>query len=128
MNYIDSQISKDTQVVLVPSTNEISHIYPLPQPSLATKNFAGSRMSTSRNMPVLASNPSIIKINDISIGFINSDVIKDMCINMCVKNPTPVAGQPQNRPKIDMVLQSMLQQKSFYPLYPGGAGAPIEWD
>lgn len=126
MNYIDSQISQETQVVLLPSTNEISHIYPLPQPPLAQKSFQGSRMAARKNMPILASNPSTIRVNDISIGFVNSDVIKDMCINMCVKNPA--AGQGQSRPKIDLVLQSMLQQKSFYPLYPGGAGAPIEWD
>lgn len=27
-----------------------------------------------------------------------------------------------------MVLQSILQQKSFYPLYPAGLSAPIEWE
>jgi len=33
MNYIHAQLAKNspnTKVVLVPSTNEVSHIYPLP--------------------------------------------------------------------------------------------------
>ena len=45
-------------------------------------------------MPVLTSNPSVFNLNDISIGIINTDVVKDMCINMCIKNPTPKPGQP----------------------------------
>lgn len=80
-------------------------------------------------MPVLTSNPSMIRLNDVSVGIVNTDVIKDMCINTCVKNPPAEPGvQAQVRPKIDLVLQSILQQKSFYPLYPAGAGAPVEWE
>ena len=43
----------------------------------------------SNKMPHLTTNPSIFKLNDISIGIINADVVKDMCIGMCVKNPSP---------------------------------------
>lgn len=80
-------------------------------------------------MPVLTSNPAMIQLNDVSVGIVNTDVIKDMCINTCVKNPAPEPGaQAQSKPKIDLVLQSILQQRSFYPLYPAGAGAPVEWE
>lgn len=67
--------------------------------------------------PILTSNPAVFMLNDISVGIINADIIKDMCVNMCIKNPP--AGDAPNKPKIELVLQSILQQKSFYPLYPG---------
>lgn len=49
---------------------------------------------------VLLSNPGRFSVNDVSIGIVNTDVIKDMCINMCTKN------DPNNKPtpKIDHVL------------------------
>lgn len=131
MNYIESQLSgsRHTKVIIVPSTSEVSHMYPMPQPPLEGKQFQFTKMKLGNHMPVLTSNPSVIQINDVSVGIVNTDVIKDMCINTCVKNPAAEPGaQPQNRPKIDLVLQSILQQRSFYPLYPAGAGAPIEWE
>lgn len=30
--------------------------------------------------------------------------------------------------KIDLALQSILQQRTFYPLYPASSDAPIEWE
>lgn len=78
----------------------------------------------------MASNPAVFQLNDIKIGIINTDVIKDMCINMCIKNPVTEPGQPapQHKSKIDHVLHSILQQKSFYPLYPAGLLTPVDWD
>lgn len=114
MTYVNTQLTKNncnTRVVLIPSTNEISHIYPLPQPPLSQDLFKQTKMA-----PVLVSNPSMFSVNDVSIGIVNSDVLKDMCINMCVKNP-PATDKP-NKSKIDLVLESILQQRNFYPLYP----------
>ena len=31
-------------------------------------------------------------------------------------------------PKIDVALQSIMQQRTFYPLYPASPEAPIEWE
>jgi hypothetical protein len=86
MNYIHERIPKETRVILVPSTNEIQHIYPLPQPKMNTSMFDSTKMRRENNMPVLASNPAIFELNDIKVGIINTDVIKDVCVNMCVKN------------------------------------------
>lgn len=30
--------------------------------------------------------------------------------------------------KIDVVLQSILEQRTFYPLYPGNPNCPIDWE
>jgi len=51
-------------------------------------------------MPHLVSNPGVFTINEITFGFVNTDVVKDMCVNMVVKNST----QEQQKPKIDLVL------------------------
>jgi len=129
MNYIYSKLGpkNNTKIIIVPSTNEITHIYPLPQPPMSEKSFSSIK---NNNMPYLSSNPATFTLNDISVGIINTDIIKDMCINMCIKTP-PVdsdqSAQP-NKPKIEIVLQSILQQKSFYPLYPGSLATPIEWE
>jgi len=40
----------------------------------------------------LASNPSVFMLNDISVGFVNTDIIRDLCTRLCIKNP---AQEPQ---------------------------------
>lgn len=59
---------------------------------------------------MLAPNPCVIHLNDLKIGIINTDIIKDMCGSMCPKNMEPA--------KIDLSLKGILEQKLFYPLYP----------
>lgn len=85
-------MSKDCancEVVFVPSTSEISHMYPLPQPPMSLQDFNKTKMKQNQRIPHLTTNPCVFKLNDISVGVINTDVIKDMCIGMCVKNPSP---------------------------------------
>ena len=76
-------------------------------------------------------------LNDISIGFMNADVVKDLCLNVCTKFEVPEAQKTDEAlasvggiqktpeqikapPKIDQVLYGLLQQRSLYPLYPPG--------
>ena len=47
------------------------------------------------------SNPSMIQINDIKLGIINAEVIKEMCGSMLPKNMDP--------PKIDLSLKGLLE-------------------
>ena len=67
-------------------------------------------------------------LNDVRIGIVNTDIVKDMCINMCFKNPPQKEGEQKPLGKIDLVLQSILQQRSYYPLYPGSQVTPIDWE
>lgn len=87
MEYIRDELAADslsTQVVLIPSHKDIHHAYPMPCPpfnnTLFPKGFA----------PVLACNPALLRVNDITIGAINADSIKDVCINMIVKGKEEV--------------------------------------
>lgn len=59
-------------------------------------------------------------MNDLKVGLVNTDIIKDLCSSMYPKNMEP--------PKIDLSLKALLEQRSFYPLYPGNVETPIEFE
>lgn len=83
-----AQLKDKTQVVLVPSANDITHMYPLPQPPFDARQFNFRKLGAT---PHLVGNPSIFMVNDISIGFMNADVVKDLCVNVCTKFEVPEA-------------------------------------
>ena len=68
----------------------------------------------------LVGNPQLFSVNDIKFGVLNADVVKDLCTVMITKE----CGEP----KIDIGLRSIIQQRTFYPIYPGSPSTPIEWD
>ena len=117
MEYIKSELAQirvKTKLVVVPSAREIHHISPLPQPAFNVDLFP-SGMET-----VLLGNPQMFRVNDITFGLINADIIKDLCASTHQRNP--VGG------KIEESVKSILQQRTFYPLYPGNQVTPIEWE
>lgn len=76
MEYIKSELAQirvKTKLVVVPSAREIHHISPLPQPPFNADLFP-SGMDT-----VLLGNPQMFRVNDITFGLINADIIKDLC-------------------------------------------------
>lgn len=50
-------------------------------------------------------------INDIVVGVVNSDIIKDICGSILTKE--------SKESKIELSLKSILQQRTYYPIYPG---------
>jgi hypothetical protein len=96
----------DTKVILVPSHRDITHFEPLPQAPFYQHYLP------QRKCPqfISVSNPSLIQLNDIKLGIINAEIIKEMCTNIYPKNMDP--------PKIDLSLRGLLEQRIFYPLYP----------
>ena len=116
MEYIQSEFAQlrvKTKLVLIPSAREIHHINPLPQVPYAQSQFpAGFE-------PILLGNPQMFRINDINFGVLNADIIKDLCSNTHQKGVTG---------KIDESIKSVLQQRTFYPIYPGNQSTPIEWE
>jgi DNA polymerase II small subunit/DNA polymerase delta subunit B len=103
-----------TKVIMVPSHKDIHHIDPLPQNPFSSEYF-----KAYPNF-ILAPNPAMIQLNDIKVGIINTDVLKDLCPSFNPKN--------MDIPKIDLVLKGILEQKSFYPFYPPQFETPIEYD
>ena len=61
----------------------------------------------------------MFRINDINIGLLNADVVKDLCAST---HNRAIQG------KIEECVKSVLQQRTFYPLYPGNQATPIEWE
>ena len=89
-------------------------ISPLPQAGF-DKNLFPKDLNV-----LLVGNPQVFKINDISFGVINADIMKDLCITTITKQA--------NESKMDTSLKSILQQRTFYPIYPGSPNTPIEWE
>ena len=138
-------LKQKTQVIIVPSHNDIVQMYPLPQPHFDKSYFNSKKLGAS---PHLVGNPSVFMLNDISVGVVNVDVVKDMCLNICTKfevseqnkidQNLSAVGVVKQRPsdatlakmkappKIDQVLYSLLEQRSFYPLCPAGMNSPVE--
>ena len=75
--------------MLIPSAREINHIYPLPQPSYPGKDF------------IRMGNPSTFRVNDITFGTVNADVIKQLTISTVVKEI--------KTPKVDLAWKSILE-------------------
>ena len=103
-----------TEIIVVPSAREIEMITPLPQQPFQ-KNLFPSNLNIT-----LVGNPQVFRVNDISFGIVNADVVKDLC--------TATLTKQAEEPKIDLGLKSILQQRTFYPVYPGSPITPIEWD
>jgi len=68
----------------------------------------------------LLGNPQTFRVNDITVGVLNADIVKDLCLSMVAKDIKV--------PKIDMALQSVLEQRTFYPCYPGNPNTPVDWE
>jgi hypothetical protein len=89
MKLIEDELkNQNTKVVLVPSAREINHIYPLPQPAYPESNF------------IRIANPQTFRINDITFGTINADVIKELILSTVVKDV--------QTPKVELAWQSLL--------------------
>ena len=105
-----------TKVILVPSHKDIHHFEPLPQAPFA-QNFIPTSVFPSF---LSVSNPCLVQMNELKVGLVNTDIIKDLCSSMYPKNMEP--------PKIDLSLKALLEQRSFYPLFPGNSDVPIEYE
>jgi len=94
---------KPSQVIIIPSTTEVHHFYPLPQQPYNKKNT---------NVCRFMSNPcQIIVENDVKIGLASADFLQDVMMNNYRKIKSPNFGE--------IILQKTLNQRNFYPIYPG---------
>jgi DNA polymerase alpha subunit B len=66
------------------------------------------------------SNPCTLTLNDLTVTIFNTDIVKDMCPNLLVKNMVPA--------KIDLSLRGILEQRLLYPIYPPNPETPIEYE
>ncbi|CAL9735267.1 DNA polymerase alpha subunit B [Monosporozyma servazzii] len=101
-------INPATQVVLVPSTRDaLSNHASYPQDSFDRKS-----LELPKNFKCFT-NPSTFQLNETYIGCSNVDIFRDM--KEIIKG-----GQTSARNRFDRIAEHVLQQRKFYPLFPGG--------
>lgn len=101
-------INPTIQVVLVPSTRDaLSNHASYPQDSLDRKS-----LELPKNFKCFT-NPSTFQLNETYVGCSNVDIFRDM--KEIIKG-----GQTSARNRFDRIAEHVLQQRKFYPLFPGG--------
>lgn len=101
-------IKQDIQVILIPSTRDaISKHASYPQDSFNRKS-----LQLPKNFKCFV-NPATFQLNEVFFGCSNVDTYKDM------KEMTK-GGHTSMRNRFDRVSEHILQQRRFYPVFPGG--------
>ncbi|KAH7594632.1 DNA polymerase alpha subunit B N-terminal [Nakaseomyces glabratus] len=102
------RIDSNIQVVLLPSTRDVlSRHAAYPQDS-----FDRKMLQLPRNFKCFP-NPSTFQLNEVFVGCSNVDIYKDM------KEITK-GGSTSMRNRFDRVSEHVLQQRRYYPVFPGG--------
>lgn len=127
-----------TQFVLVPSVEDafVDSVYPQPpfventmqqnhkheygDLGLHFVESAGREEEKNRSNRVhCVSNPCTLKINELTIGVTSSDVLFHISSDECNANLPP--GTRMTR-----IAQHLIQQRSYYPLFPAATGASLD--
>ncbi|CCE65715.1 hypothetical protein TPHA_0M01400 [Tetrapisispora phaffii CBS 4417] len=103
-----SGINSSIQVILVPSTRDaISHHAAYPQDS-----FDRKKLQLPKNFKCFT-NPSTFQLNEVFFGCSNVDIYKDL-------KEVAKGGNTAMRNRFDRVSEHVLQQRRYYPVFPGG--------
>ena len=116
----------NTQIVLVPSTEDafLDSVYP--QPPIASVEsemleFGGLGLNDSnlkKNVHCV-SNPATLKINELVIGVTSSDVLFHINCDSTSVNLPPTG-------RLCRIAQHLIHQRSYYPLFPAAKGACLD--
>ena len=108
-------ISPHIQIILIPSTRDaISNHAAYPQASLNRKAL----QLPKKNFKCMT-NPSSFQINEIYFGCSNVDTFKDL--KEVIKG-----GSTSSRYRLDRVSEHILQQRRYYPIFPGSIRTRIK--
>jgi DNA polymerase alpha subunit B len=132
----EAQPELSLQVVLAPSQGDAHHDAVYPQPPLADRVPGGvaspffdeeklfrldiphSTGPASKRLVHCVGNPSLIAINEVVIGITSTDVLMHL-------GKEEISQNPATSNRLDRLADHLLQQQSFYPLYPAtGSDAP----
>ena len=118
----------EPKIVIIPAVEDQASNtgHPLPQPVIISEEIKESKAHRRKGLFSLP-NPSISSFNDILLGFINADVVKDLVAYSFVKTRDQGDGRPKM--KQNAVLPLIFENNSFFPVFPSGS-APValsEW-
>jgi len=105
-----------TRVVLVPSVSDALAAPMYPQPPFIPD------LTCRKDRVSFISNPGTIKVNEVVIGVNVQDVLFHMVPEDASRSP-PDAPRPD---KIGKLVSQLVQQQSYYPLYPGPEGNMLD--
>ncbi|KAM7274067.1 hypothetical protein ACFE04_028731 [Oxalis oulophora] len=110
-------MGSESRVVLVPSIRDANHDFVFPQPPFDINPPNLKYQITS------LTNPGTFEANEVKVGCCTVDVIKHLSGEEMSRNPTD--GTSTDR--MSKLAGYILNQKSFYPLYPAAESIPLDY-
>ncbi|KAJ3671698.1 hypothetical protein LUZ60_007777 [Juncus effusus] len=105
------------RVILVPSVRDAHHDLIFPQPA-----FDISLVEDPTQQITCLANPNIFTSNEITFGCCNVDILKQISGEEISRNPTTSQSD-----RIARLATHLLNQQSYYPLYPPAIGVPLDF-
>ena len=117
----------DTQIVLVPSVEDafLDSVYPQPpivdveSPMLEFGGLGLTDVNLKKKVHCV-SNPATIKINEFVVGVTSTDVL------FHINCDSTRANLPSQSGRLARMAQHLIQQRSYYPLFPPAKGACLD--
>ncbi|KAG2406862.1 uncharacterized protein HKW66_Vig0061190 [Vigna angularis] len=115
-DYVE-RVGSGTRVLLVPSIRDANHDFVFPQPALEIN------LSDFKSQIVSLANPGIFEANEVKVGCCTVDVLKQISGEEISR--TAADGKPIDR--MSRLTNHILNQQSFYPLYPPAESVPLDF-
>ncbi|CAH9077656.1 unnamed protein product [Cuscuta epithymum] len=109
-------MGSSAQVILVPSIRDAHHDFVFPQPAFDI-NIADSMHQIHS-----ISNPGTFCANEVKVGCCTVDILKQLSAEEISRNP-----QGGSKQRMSTLASHLLNQRSFYPLYPPADGIPLDF-
>ncbi|XP_062110595.1 uncharacterized protein LOC133822327 [Humulus lupulus] len=106
-----------SRVILIPSIRDANHDFVFPQPA-----FDIHPLDLKHQVAGLT-NPGLFEANQVKIGCCSVDILKHLSGEEISRNPA--GGGPGDR--MGRLVNHILGQRSFYPLYPPAEGIPLDF-
>ncbi|XP_024523310.1 DNA polymerase alpha subunit B isoform X1 [Selaginella moellendorffii] len=104
------------RVILIPSTRDVFHDRIFPQPPFNSFMFEDSSQQIS-----LLPNPSVFRLDEVSIGCCTTDILRHLSSEEAARNPPGTSSDRMSRLGAQLV-----GQRSFYPLFPPALGTCLD--
>lgn len=104
------------RVILVPSVRDANHDFVYPQPAFDIQSPDLEYQINS------ITNPGVFCANEVKVACCTVDVLKQLSAEEISRNP-----QGGSKQRMTTLANHILNQHSFYPLYPPAEGIPIDY-
>ncbi|KAH9509090.1 DNA polymerase alpha subunit B [Bulinus truncatus] len=118
-----------TTVVIVPSYRDAHHcysVYPQPEYNIPEFNSNGSKRTQAEleltKHLIFVSDPSTLNVNNVIIGLTSTDIL------MHLSKSEISLGQMGKLDRIGRLVQHILHQQSYYPLYPPFEDVNVDYE